>query len=245
FLLATKEILKSKTPLIHQVIPIFDIITTALEDSIDNNSLPSVVRHAALRGYLMLNKYYSLTDESVVYRIAMILHPRYKTSYFVRAKWPQQWSTDAETLARKVWTAKYKKEISQPVTQTKATNDRFSAARKYFDVLQETGTPIDPLEEWLSSPVVNTQQDPITYWTGMQAAGHPLAMMALDFMSIPATSTDVERAFLHGGLTISKIRHSLSDKSARAATVLGSWSSLEGVIPKAHIIQLFKDKSKR
>ena len=71
FLLATKKISKSKIPLIHQVIPIFDIITTTLEDNIDKHTLPPVVRHAALRGYLMLNKYYSLTDESVVYRIAM------------------------------------------------------------------------------------------------------------------------------------------------------------------------------
>lgn len=55
----------------HQVIPIFDIITTALEDNIENNVLPLVIRHAALRGYLMLNKYYSLTDDSVVYRVAM------------------------------------------------------------------------------------------------------------------------------------------------------------------------------
>lgn len=140
--MATKEISKSKTPLIHQVIPIFDIITTALEDSIDNAALPLVVRHAALRGYLMLNKYYSLTDESVVYRIAMsrffhlcyitlltflfhflVLHPRYKTSYFLRAKWPQQWITDAETLARNVWREKYKKEIRKPAAQTIPTND--------------------------------------------------------------------------------------------------------------------------
>ena len=71
FLLATKKISKSKIPLIHQVIPIFDIITTALEDNINKHMLPPVVRHAALQGYLMLNKYYSLTDESVVYQIAM------------------------------------------------------------------------------------------------------------------------------------------------------------------------------
>jgi len=69
--LATKEISKSKTPLVHQVIPIFDIITTALEDNIENNMLPLVIRHAVLRGYLMLNKYYSLMDDSVVYRVAM------------------------------------------------------------------------------------------------------------------------------------------------------------------------------
>ena len=62
---------------------------------------------------------------------------------------------------------------------------RFSAASKYFDALEDNSTPVDALEDWLSSPVVNTEQDPITYWTGMQAAGHPLAAMALDFMSIP------------------------------------------------------------
>jgi hypothetical protein len=37
-----------------------------------------------------------------------VLHPRYKTTYFTRAKWPQQWITDAEALARKVWSSKYK-----------------------------------------------------------------------------------------------------------------------------------------
>jgi hypothetical protein len=71
FLFATNEISKSKIPLIHQVIPIFDIITTALEDTINNDALPPVVRHAALRGYYMVNKYYTLTDDSIVYRIAM------------------------------------------------------------------------------------------------------------------------------------------------------------------------------
>jgi len=71
FLFATNQISTNKIPLIHQVIPIFDIITTALEDNIENDALPLIVRHAALRGYYMLNKYYSLTDDAVVYRIAM------------------------------------------------------------------------------------------------------------------------------------------------------------------------------
>ena len=61
----------NKIPPIHQVILIFDVITTALEDNIENETLPLIVLHAALRGYYMLNKYYSLTDDSVVYRIAM------------------------------------------------------------------------------------------------------------------------------------------------------------------------------
>ena len=71
FLFATNQISTNKIPLIYQVIPIFDVITMALEDNIENDALPLIVRHAALRGYYMLNKYYSLTDDSIVYRIAM------------------------------------------------------------------------------------------------------------------------------------------------------------------------------
>lgn len=41
------------------------------------------------------------------------------------------------------------------------------------------------------------------------------------------------------------MRHSLSDKSARAATVLGAWSDLPGAIPQEEIIGVFRDKSKR
>ncbi|KAJ7110445.1 hypothetical protein C8R44DRAFT_634021, partial [Mycena epipterygia] len=60
-----------------------------------------------------------------------------------------------------------------------------------------------------------------------------------------ATSTDVERAFSRGGLTVSKMRHSLSDESTRAASVLGSWCNLPGAIPQEEIIALFKEKAKR
>jgi len=55
---------------------------------------------------------------------------------------------------------------------------------------------------------------------------------------------DVEHAFSCGGLIFSKLRHSLSDSSACAATILASWSKLEGVIPKVTIIDLFKNKYK-
>lgn len=58
-------------------------------------------------------------------------------------------------------------------------------AKKYFDALHDQAVPTDALEQWLADPVVHTQLDPIAYWSGMLAAGHPLASMALDFMSTP------------------------------------------------------------
>jgi hypothetical protein len=41
------------------------------------------------------------------------------------------------------------------------------------------------------------------------------------------------------------MRHSLSDESTRAATVIGSWIDLPDAIPQEKIIQEFKDKSRR
>ena len=60
-----------------------------------------------------------------------------------------------------------------------------------------------------------------------------------------ATSTDVERAFWKGGLTVSRFRHSLSDKSTRASTLVGSWVDIKGIIPREHIVEVFKDKKRR
>ena len=52
----------------------------------------------------------------------------------------------------------------------------------------------------------------------------------------------MERGFSRGGLTVSKLRHGLSDKSTRASTVLHAWSKIPGLIPENEIIQVFKDK---
>jgi hypothetical protein len=71
FLIATKQMSQSKTPLIYEVIPLFDIITRALNEYKDDLTLPPVIRIAAARGRTMLNKYYGLTDDSIIYRITM------------------------------------------------------------------------------------------------------------------------------------------------------------------------------
>ncbi|KAF5318504.1 hypothetical protein D9619_011038 [Psilocybe cf. subviscida] len=251
---ATKEISKSKVPLIHDVIPLIDAITSALDEVIDDPIQSLTVRHAALRGVLLLNKYYAKTDDTIIYRIAMILHPRHKTAYFEKAKWESEWVAVAKALARNEWQENYK---PKPVERTnvRAQDDssstpdgRFSKARRHFDLYRDHGTPSsdsDALEDWLSSPPIATNADPITYWNGMLATGHPLAQMALDFLSVPATSTDVERAFSRGGLTVSKLRHNLSDRSVRSATVLGMWVEHGDLVPMDTVTRVFEEKRRR
>ncbi|KAJ3505977.1 hypothetical protein NMY22_g17397 [Coprinellus aureogranulatus] len=250
---ATKELSSSKKPLVHEVIPIIDTLTTFFDETIDDTMLHPTVRHAALRGLRMLNKYYSKTDESNVYRIAMMLHPHYKLDYFTKAGWEASWIAEARRIITAEWVEHYKREVPS-VTTTASTssastsNDRFADIRERFNFHRTaTATTVDPLEEWFATPPVSTRVkiDPIKYWSDMKLGGHPLAQMALDYLSVPATSTDVERAFSRGGLTVSKLRHSLSDQSTRCQTVLGVWCGVPGLVPTDKIIKVFEDKSKR
>ncbi|KIM49958.1 hypothetical protein SCLCIDRAFT_34876 [Scleroderma citrinum Foug A] len=47
-----------------------------------------------------LNHYYSHTDKSKVYHIAMVLHPRLKLSYFKTAHWEDEWIKTTEKVIR-------------------------------------------------------------------------------------------------------------------------------------------------
>ena len=63
--------MQSKNPLVHEVIPIFDIISCAIDKNVADPTLPPAVHVAAAQGRKMLDKYYGLTDDTIVYRIAM------------------------------------------------------------------------------------------------------------------------------------------------------------------------------
>jgi hypothetical protein len=52
-----QQIFKSKTPLLHKVIPLFNVITHALDKHIANGILPFAARMAAALESTMLDKY--------------------------------------------------------------------------------------------------------------------------------------------------------------------------------------------
>ncbi|TEB37764.1 hypothetical protein FA13DRAFT_1585574, partial [Coprinellus micaceus] len=52
---------------------------------------------------------------------------------------------------------------------------------------------------------------------------------------VTATLTDVEHAFSCGGLTVSKLQHSLSDESTRCVTVVGSWAK-DDLVPVESVV---------
>jgi hypothetical protein len=132
-----------------------------------------------------------------------VLHPRYKSTYFLKAKWPCDWIKTAELLQNE-WETNYKTVLSPPSTSSPQVSSAYvqaaslevkviwqqtSALRpasKYFAVIgKDMDSDGDVVTEWLSSPPVPSVADPIAWWSKMNAVGHPLARMALDFLSAP------------------------------------------------------------
>ncbi|KAF8578547.1 hypothetical protein K439DRAFT_1304552, partial [Ramaria rubella] len=104
----TKQMSTSTMPQIFKVIPIMDVLTATLDKYTSNKMLFPAIRSAAAQGCEIINKYYSLTDDSIVYRITMVLYPRYKTIYFQHQKWPDSWVDTAVSLVCKEWEKNYK-----------------------------------------------------------------------------------------------------------------------------------------
>lgn len=114
------------SPLISAVIPAMDFIDSKLtSNSIDVN-LKASIRAACALAKKTLNRYYSKTDDSHVYRIAMrmsisssgpmfahelayssVLNPEYKLEYCKTASWPTDWISTMRELARRTWLDKY------------------------------------------------------------------------------------------------------------------------------------------
>ncbi|EKM78171.1 hypothetical protein AGABI1DRAFT_17078, partial [Agaricus bisporus var. burnettii JB137-S8] len=57
-----------------------------------------------------------------------------------------------------------------------------------------------------------------------------LSRMALDYLSVPATSVDVKRVFSKGRMVLSYLRNRLSPTTTRALLCVNEWSS-KGLLP--------------
>ncbi|PBK66621.1 hypothetical protein ARMSODRAFT_854438, partial [Armillaria solidipes] len=106
--LVSEHISKSKFPLIHQVIPLFDSLINKFEDFISNEDLFPGVRAAAICGQTIICKYYSKMDDLIMYRMAMMMHPAYKMEYFQEKEWEPEWIDKCYNIVWSVWKQHYK-----------------------------------------------------------------------------------------------------------------------------------------
>ncbi|GBE81312.1 hypothetical protein SCP_0310390 [Sparassis crispa] len=179
-------------------------------------------------GKATMNRYYSKTDLSNVYRITMVLHPGLKLEYFCQHAWEADWIEEAKRLTHEEYHKHYEKNTDG--TQGDAHNEAVPSDDEFGDFANISVT-MEPsarneLEEYLAAPLEKVR-DPLRWWWDSRKAYPHLHRMALNYLSVPATSTAVERAFSQGRQLLHFTRNRLSPKSIRAALCLGSWGRSE------------------
>ncbi|KAJ7667243.1 hypothetical protein B0H17DRAFT_841681, partial [Mycena rosella] len=75
-----------------------DLITSTIVPARRQRILHTSIRNALKLAKKTMNRYYSATNDSNVYRIATILHPSLKMEYFKLCKWEQAWIDTAKEL---------------------------------------------------------------------------------------------------------------------------------------------------
>ncbi len=134
-----------------------------------------------------MDRYYSLTDSSNTYRIAMVLHPGMKLEYFHNQKWEEEWIEQAETLVREEYTTKYQKVTDELNTAPKDNLNANDGFASFGNLSVTTCSRASEIQEYLRLPVENVQ-DPLKWWISNKNVYPNLHRMALDYLSIPGKS---------------------------------------------------------
>jgi len=87
---------------------------------------------------------------------------------------------------------------------------------------------LDELQRYLAADVEDVT-DALMWWHERRKVFPRLSRMACDYLSIPATSVDVERVFSRGRLLLPYVRGRLAVQSTRASLCVGLWSA-QGLI---------------
>ncbi|KNE89283.1 hypothetical protein PSTG_17259 [Puccinia striiformis f. sp. tritici PST-78] len=172
--------------------------------------------------------------------LVSMLHPSFKDKYFKIAGWEADWITEALRLTREMFTTFYKPEIEiLPSSQLNKSNKLALAAQPGLSAN-------DPLNTWLASGLILDDGSPVNalkWWIRQKRAGNThggLLRMALDVLSCPATSVDVERAFSFGRDYVSEKRHRLSGVSISRGLSVAFYSK-NGLIEPG-VLRKWKEK---
>lgn len=108
----------------------FKSIGICLLTMINDFASPTIIRASAAKARAVLNKYYAKTDDSKMYQLCMsrlfcltvfrsiliisffvVLHPKFKMTYFNKENWQPDWIDTARQLLRDEWNKYYKPTI--------------------------------------------------------------------------------------------------------------------------------------
>ncbi|CAD6985175.1 unnamed protein product, partial [Tilletia controversa] len=190
---ATFKFSAKKTPTIGDVLGTYEELDAHFRAVEENDDVGEVWREAARRASAVAAEYYGLTDDSIVYYLAVMLHPQMKRRFMEVMGWEASWMDRAEQTLRETFDSHYRSDEPETVQP-----------------LGKNGQLLDPLKWWADQAR-----------KGNDHGG--LAALALDVFAAPATSVDVERLFSKAGNHITPLRHRLKAIKIGEMVSVGAW----------------------
>ena len=220
---------------IAEIIPVFDYLLGVLEsrlqsyedvehhrhDEAPEDHLPVNLRAAIVKA----RDYYNRLDLSPAYYAATILHPRLKN--YCDTVWEPTWLESNNRNFQALW-AEYKG-LARPRTRTRVfANDIDDAIDSIIDPAGVGSNEEDEFERWKrcepcaakgSEHAIN----PIKYWVELRDRYPNLSKLALDVLSIPASSCECERVFSELGDLLEPRRRGISPELLAAIQCNRRW----------------------
>eukprot|EP00474_Spongospora_subterranea_P007798 CRZ08256.1 hypothetical protein [Spongospora subterranea] len=211
-----------KYPTLSLTMPVFIELFAYLEAEVENTK-DGQLNNALCAAHACLAKYYTFTDDSPFYLLAVLLDPRFKKSFLESKDFDVLYPgliTGTVSLLKKLVSTKNQTtgqannkihlHASQQHVNKALLSSMFSHSTSKDDVC------LDEVDKYLRLPCEDPTQDPLQYW-GIHEKQFPgLSAIARDILSIPGSSVSVERVFNCGRDIIGLRRHSLKPKTLSA-----------------------------
>ncbi|RYN15529.1 hypothetical protein AA0113_g12768 [Alternaria arborescens] len=227
---------------IYDVIPVFEYVIGAYEailrtyDHVDFNVHPEAPEdHLAINlnaAWRKANDYYTKLDASPAYYSATCLHPYYKN--YCSNSWREKphWIVSNEAELQQLW-ARYKP-ISLPITRPRpprsgGIDDAIAALVNVEPENEVDISKIDELNRWRRyEPAWTKEQfeqegNPVKYWISLRSRYPNLSRLAIDLLTIPASSCQCERLFSELGDLLEPRRRKIGSQLLAAIRCTRSW----------------------
>ncbi|KAI1569536.1 Dimer-Tnp-hAT domain containing protein [Pyrenophora tritici-repentis] len=196
---------------IAEIIPVFEYILSYYEqrvkayEAVDYNAHDEAPEdHLAINlcaVWAKISEYYAKLDDSPAYYAATILHPYYKT--YCDTVWSDkpEWLVANNRNFRALWQlySASPRKVRRPKVLTSDMDDAIDGLINPSASINNN-TDHDEFERWKRSEPraekgSNYANNPIKYWVELRERYPNLSKLALDVLSIPASSCECERLF--------------------------------------------------
>ncbi|KAG8735176.1 hypothetical protein FRC11_003389 [Ceratobasidium sp. 423] len=210
----------------------------SMRDDVDQllDKFPAI-RIAAQSSLVTLDEYMGIMSQSEVYSMATVLCPYYKLEWFFGQGCEPTRIQELRQMLYRYFAQAYPASTNMstqstpttPITHNSPPRSRWMQTPK---PVKSTPIPYIPGQDWvtayLGSPVVDKASvdrmgGVLSYWINEQKRGSPLARVALDLLTAPASSVDPGRVSCGTRTAANYRQHRMNLSTFCAKTTVGSW----------------------